>query len=241
VVLEPSRGVHPDLPPDKMLLGEAAAFIVQYLQRYGPVRGAFQVDRGGDNAPVPSPSMPGYIHLALSQVAAHPAMPYAGNASALIRDLIYLGLGALTHTLAQYDTQDDGLKFSAHVIRREETFRRDLMLQLLGFMQVYDLVAAAQTARMYIDSGDAPAVFSLIQRVFHHLEQMPGNAWRYQLLRLIYGTPELRDAVVWLGQQDSHRHNQEVAAWSLQLGTIAEQMQPKTEDEPTTNTEDTPA
>lgn len=230
--LAPSEGVFDnDFPPENVMLGEAANIIVQYLQKYGALRGAYKIDRNGDNSPVPTPSMPGYIHLALNQIASHVATPYGGNVSVLIRDLIYLGLGAYAHVLSKYDSGES--KFAAHIIRQEELVRQETLLQLSVMSYAYTIGATSRLLRMSI-VGDAPqSVLEGLRRLFSYLEHIPDALFRHQVLVLMYGTPEVREAVTWLKDKDQFRHNFELELWSQQLGQIAEQLEEERKGEGT--------
>ena len=213
-------------PPSTIIQKETVNFLVQYLRTNGPIRGAFDPGEKGDAKPIAGVSMPGYIHLALSQIASHRSTPYAGNVSALIRDLVYLGLGAYAQVLAEYD-QGPEVQLAAHVVRQEEALRRDVYIKLTGVQQAYAIVGIGTILDLATQAGDGAAVHDQLQRLFHHIDQLPGQVWRYQMIRLAWGMPEIRDALAWLSRHPRWVNDDEVRGWTQRFDDVAEQEQRK--------------
>lgn len=209
-------------PPASIIQSETIGFLAQYLRKTGVTRGGFDPEEKGDSRPIPQVTMPGYIHLALSQMASHRLTPYAGNVSAMIRDLIYLGIGAYAQVIADYD-QGPEVQLAAHVIRQEEALRRDVYIRLVGIQQAYSIVGVGTLVDLARQAGDGAAVHDQLLRLFHHIDELPAQIWKYQMLRLAWGTPEIRQALAWLSKHPRWRNDDEVTGWTQRMDDIAEQ------------------
>ena len=218
-------GIIPDYPPSDLIKGEAMEFIANYLQRQGTGRTGYEVSKsGGDTKPLPAPSVPGYIHLALSAMASHHALPYSGNVAAIVRDLVYIGLGAYAHVLSQYDDKDEETQRVAHIIRQEETFRTDRLMELMSMSRVTELASASLMLQMAADGGDLTEIFDQLQRLFYEIGQVPSNMLKRLLLRQMYSTPEVRDGLGMLDADAVYHHDTEVEIWVQRFDELAEQL-----------------
>ncbi|KKM89955.1 hypothetical protein LCGC14_1243540 [marine sediment metagenome] len=221
---QPDGGILPDYPPVNMIQGEAAQFIANFLKKEGPARVGYQPSKGTDNKQIPQVSMPGHILLALGSLAGHPALPYSGNVAALIRDLIYIGAGAFSHVLSQYSDDEEGT-FTAHIIRQEETYRRGLLVDLISMSRSFDFAVMAQLLQLALAAGNKTEIFEQLQRLFYDLNQISSRTIRELLLRQMYGTPEIRDALSYLDRDPRYHVNEEMEIWLQRFDELADQIE----------------
>lgn len=225
MVEERNPGILPDLPPSELVQGEAQQFIVDYLRRYGPNMTGFRISEHTDNKQVSGPSMPGYIHMALSQIAAHPALPYRGNVTALIRNLIYIGLGAHAHVLSQYNAEDPSHEFTTNIITRMDTMRESSLLTLLDRTSVYTLINSANHLAALRQVGAYSEMFQHIQRLFYDADKISSPTWRNNYLKAIAKVPEVVNAMNDLNQHPMFRGNQELEIWMQRLDELTDRTQ----------------
>lgn len=216
-------------PPVSIIQTESRDLLLNYLRKNSVVRGGFEPGESESRVQLPAVSVPGYLHLALSQLASHRLTPYAGNVSAMIRDLVYLGAGAYAQIIDEYEkqngngTEKNGTGVPMHVVRQEEALRRDLFIAAMGVGQAFSFIGAGAFVDLARRAGDSEAVFDQFWRLFNHIDGLPGQLWRYQALRLVYGMPELREALAWLQNQPKYQSNQDVEGWTSRLDDVAEQ------------------
>lgn len=174
--------------------------------------------------------MPGYIHLALSSIASHPGTAYRGNVALLVKDAVFMVLGAYAHVLAQTETEQTSdedkaaVRMVAHVIRAEEVMRQQLLTEHMGLTHAIDILAVGQVLTLSKSAGDREEIYDQLQRLFHHVDQMPTRMLRHQLVRLIYGMPEVQTALGFLTEDLAYQLNPAVQAWTQRLDEMAQQI-----------------
>lgn len=183
-----------DFPTSDSLRRELATTLMAYIDRNGPIHGPSD-DKKSDNKPVPGPSMPGHVHLAISSIAGHPALPYGGNASALIRDLIYMGLAAWAHVLLDYNPDDPDAKFVEHVIVKDESLRKDLFMDHMSLGFGTNIAAATFVLRIAMDAHDLPTLFTRLEGLFLHASGINDQSMRHHFLMQLHNTPEINEAL----------------------------------------------
>ena len=176
--------------------------------------------KDGDSKQLPQSSVPAYIHLALGQLASHEALPYAGNISAFVRDATYLLMLIYAETLEEFDLDDEHSVLAQHVLRREESFRREVYIESIGIAQIADLGALAQVMELATLAGDTERVHVLFRQVFHHVDNLPPGVWQHQFIMFIAGIPEFREALELLDRNFKWHLDNEVQGWVSRIEVI---------------------
>ncbi len=212
-----SKPILPDanMPP-AILLSQAAGYVKNYLAEHGATRGAFDI-KDTDSRPLATPTVPTWMHLALSQLINHSALPYAGTMAAFIRDAIYLTMYSYAALLHEIGESGEDTKLVDHVVRREEAFRRDQYIEESGVAQVMNIIAAGKRLELARLAGDKKHLFDQLGGLFLHLNGMDEGIWRHQMIVLMRGTPEIQEAITFLQQDFGYMVKPEVAGWASQL------------------------
>lgn len=239
---EPDRvEVIKDLIPATLASSDAAGYLVQFLRDTYGTRSVFSPSDNGDNKPLPAPAMPGYVHLALSAIASHPGTAYRGNVGLLVKDAVFMVLGAYAHVLGQAETAQsseedkEAVRMVAHVVRAEEVMRQALLTKYMGLAHVFDILAVGQVLSLSKAAGDRQEIFDQLEKVFHHVDQMPTRVLKHQLVRLIYGMPEVQTALGYLTEDLTYQLNPAVQAWTQRLDEVAQQVNKESPGNGSTN------
>lgn len=206
------NGVFPNAPPPDDLRDDAIQFLASYLQRNAPDRGPFKLQKG-ENQQLPGISVPAWLMNILNILSGRPELPYAHDRPTLVRDLVYMGVAAYTHVLTEY-VDDPEMKLATNMVRHEEQFRQAFYSQELMLSYVETLGMVAGMLQLKMAAGNRQAVYEDLQRVFHHIEQLPDRAfWRPTLLRLVFNIPEVNGALQFLNDEPMYRMRADFSAW----------------------------
>ena len=220
-----SKDVVPSYPPSDMLRDEVIEVMTDYLKREGALRAPYKPEKGGENKPLPSPAMPGNVHLMLSIFAGHEALPYSGNVTALVRDIVWIGLMAYMRVLDGYSPDDPKTTHAIHIIRQEETQRLARLAEMMSVSGDFENASASILLQLAADSGDLKEIFTQLQRLFEAADQCPSRMLQHLLLQQMYTTPEIRDALSRLDADLSYHVDPEVEIWMQRFDELAEQLE----------------
>jgi len=223
--IKPGLSVIPmsDLPPQDMIHEDVVRFLIKYLQQHGSNRGAFKLERGEGNQQLPGVSLPPWLITAINMLSGHPAMPYNHDRQSYIRDALFMATMAHAQVLTGYDGQNPELKFTLHIIRQEEAFRRELYVQEMLMNFVEDLGIVCGMIELKIKAGARDAVYRELERLFAFVSGIEDiEFWRPTILRFMVRTPEIQDAMKYVGEKDTYFFDTSYQAWKGILDAVQE-------------------
>lgn len=212
--------------PKAVIYAKVGGILKAYLEQHGATRGVMDI-KDTDTKQLPQSSIPSYLHLALTQISNHPALPYAGNTSAFVRDAVYLLMLAYVDAIEDFDLGNEDSAFVAHIIRREEATRRFAYIETIGLAQIADLAALAQLIDLARVAGEKARVYDLFRQLFHHVDNLPDNTYRHQFLLFIAGVPEFREALSQLDNDFKYHIDHTVQGWISRIEHIDDSKEAK--------------
>lgn len=208
-----------------MIEGEAAQFIVSYLEQYGSERGAFKLDKGdGNNQQLPGVSVPAWLISTMNMLSGHPALPFNNDRPSLHRDILFLGCAALCNVLARYNEGDEQVRFSMHILRQEEALRREMFVEEAQNAFIEDLAFVSSILLLKLNVGAKQAIYETLERLFHYVQNIDDVIfWRPTVLQMMLKIPEISLSMRALAEDPFYKYDSKFEAWAHMLSSQEEE------------------
>lgn len=201
--------VLPDLMRD-----DVAMFIRQYIAQNNHQRGPFELRDNATTQLMPGVTVPAWLAMCMNQLASDPRLPYNNDRAAMQRDFLMLACAGVFNMLVEDFPEQRQYQSGAHIIRHEETLRRDLFVEELLLNYTEDLAVQAKVLVLMIETDAKAEIFNALKRFFDHALNAPNDFWRTTILRLMFRCEEVIAAMRHLNTDWYYIANDEFQAWT---------------------------
>ena len=200
--------------PMEIVRNDVADFIQAYLDENRHGRGPFQLRDGQQNQMLPGLTVPPWLAMIVNQLSSDRRLAYNNDRPSLLRDMLVLAAAGFYNHLSADAPNDPSLRDAIHIIRHEETLRRELYVEQLLVQYTEDLTFVADLLTMKMAAGSREAVYHDLKRLFDHAASIGDHEfWRPTILRAMRRIPEITAALAWLREQPWYRFDDECMNW----------------------------
>ena len=201
--------------PPNIMRREMSDVLIEFLERYGPVRGAMQAGQSGHNQTIPGVSVPVWLATILNMLASDPRLPYGHDRQTLHRDLLWIGAYAYAEILSRQRGGEVGTPeedWPNHVTHLQESLRRSAydIEQRLYFIDT--LAPFMESLSAALEAHASSQVYELMQTVMQQVARAEPTFWRPMLQRMVFAFPEARQALRYLWETN-WSHTADFEAW----------------------------
>lgn len=207
------------LQPDA-IRNDAVDIISTYIAQNRHGRGPFLLQQDEQRTTLPGMVVPSWLGMLLNELCSSDLTQYNNDRPGMLRDLLFLGAAGVLSAIARTRDDDPLVQRGIHMIRHEETLRSELYVEELLLNYVEDITIVAQALRLKMEAGDHEEVFNSLRRLFDHATSAPTTFWRRTILRLMFGSAEVREALAFLRDEPRFSWSHEYQGW----GQLAEEV-----------------